>query len=122
MQCGALDGACLGHQQRAAREVERRQAQLPGHGRARWAPAQTPGDHQVQDEEQVVVDADDDPFAEAFHGLHRAPLGGLERGRDGPQHERAEQPGPLDSLPDDARREAGHVHLDVRQLQHARSV
>ena len=122
MQPGALDGAGLGHQQGAAREVESRQPQLLRHGRARRAPAQAPGDHQVQDDEQVALDADDDALAEACDGLDGAPLDGPERRRDGPQHEGAQQPDPLDLPPDDARREARHVDLDVGQFRHLRSV
>ena len=47
---------------------------LAGDGRAASLPAQPSGDHQVQDEEQIVVELEDDPLAEPAQADDRAPV------------------------------------------------
>ena len=122
VQGGALDRAGLGQQQRAGREVERREPELLRNRRAAVPPPQPPGDHEVHDKEQVPRQREDNPFAEAPHAPHRRPVRGVERRRDGAEDEGAQQPDPRQLAPGDARFQARHVDLDVRQLRHGASV
>ena len=58
------DPASVKHQ-RAGRKIERRQADLARDRSAALAPAQPPGDHQVQHEEELAVELEDDALAQA---------------------------------------------------------
>ena len=91
---------------------------FPG-GRAPGAlPVQAPGDHQVQDQEEIAVERDDDALAEARDPDHVAPAGVGERRVDGAEHERAGQAHALEPGPADARVERFDVDGDVGQLRH----
>ena len=82
--------ARLGQDQRPAREVERREPDLAGNlGAAPGFHFRRPGDHQVQDEEQIVLEHEDDALAEALACRRRACRtssasgGSTERSRNG---------------------------------------
>ncbi len=84
--------AGLGEQQGAGREVEGGQGALggqPGPGRLPVEPA---GDHQVQDEPEVAVEADGDPLPEAADLADRPAVGRLHGRLERPEQERAPDP------------------------------
>jgi hypothetical protein len=118
VQGRALAGAHLRQEQRAGREVERRQAVLPRHLPAAVAPAEPPRDHQVQNEKEVVVRAQDDPLAQSLHRAHRLALDRRHRRVDRTKQERARDARALERLVDDARPEALDVDGHVRKLRH----
>src|SRR6266849_5017276 len=62
---GALLLRRLSEQQRAVREVEGRQANLAGNRRPAILPPKAARDHQVDDQKQVVLELEDEPFARA---------------------------------------------------------
>ena len=88
--------------------------------RARRTPAQAPGDHQMDDEEEVVLEAEDDALAEPAERDDRATDDGGDRWIDGAQEERAREAHRLERLAENARREALEVQLDVGVLRHDR--
>src|SRR5947208_1270289 len=63
-RCSSLRSR-LRQKQRAVREVEGRQPQLPRNFCARRKPAKAAGDHQVDDDEKRVIQLDDDALADA---------------------------------------------------------
>ena len=64
MERGPLLRARLGEDQRPGREVEGGEADLAGRLGAVFFPAQTAGDHEVEDEEEVPLQAEDDALKE----------------------------------------------------------
>ncbi|MNC86801.1 hypothetical protein D3C83_24810 [compost metagenome] len=60
MQRRLLPGPRFGHDQRAVREVDRQQTHLAGDACARVLPAESPGDHQVEDQEQLTLELEHD--------------------------------------------------------------
>ena len=56
-------GARLGQDERPGREVEGGEPDLPGHRRAARPPAQAAGDHEMEHEEQVVLEDEHQPLA-----------------------------------------------------------
>ena len=64
MQRRTLDGARLGEDQGAGRQIESRQAQLARNASPRRAPAKPPGDHQVEDQEEIALKLEDDALAQ----------------------------------------------------------
>ena len=72
-------------------------ATLPGDLRAALLPVEPAGDHQVEDEEQVALELEDDPLAEAPEAddplpLGRASGGSNERSRNGLASRTADEP------------------------------
>jgi hypothetical protein len=65
MQRRAARGARFGEDQGAAREVEGRESHPARDRSPRGLPSQTPGDHQMQHQEQVGVESEHDAFAQA---------------------------------------------------------
>ena len=103
-----------------AREVERREPDLPRDARPRRLPVEPARDHQVQDEEEVVLEPEDDALPEAAEaGDPSAPTTAASGGLDRAQEERAPDPHPAETL---ARRPAASSALDVDghvgQLRH----
>ena len=110
--------AFLGEEQRPVLEVERGQAAPAGQRRGSLAPAQPPGDHQVDHEEELALEADHDALAEPAQ-LDHAPTGeGLDRRLDRAQHEHAAQPHAVEHAPLHVSLERAQVDLDVGQLGH----
>ena len=56
------------------RKIERREPDLAGDRGAALAPAQPPGDHQVQHEEEIALHREDDPLAHASKRDHAPPF------------------------------------------------
>ena len=101
------------------REIERRQPDLAGNRRAAIAPAQPPGDHQVQDEEQLAVELEDDPLAHPPQADDRASFDGGDRRLQRAHEERIADPQPLERLVQHPRGERFEVERDVGQFRHA---
>ena len=99
-------------------EVEREQPDLAGNLRARLLPAETSGDHQVQDEEQLAFQLEDDPLTEPMQRDDSLPLERRQRRIDGTQEERGGEPDPLHPMPDDTRSEGVQIQEDVGKLRH----
>src|SRR5215472_3060743 len=62
-QLRSLLGAGLGEDERAGGEIERREADPSRHRRAAGSPVEPAGDHEVEDEEQPVLEHEDQPLA-----------------------------------------------------------
>ncbi len=90
----------------------RRRLRVAGH------PAQPAGDHQVDHEEQLALEANDDALADPLDRAHAASLGACDRRHRGAQHERADDAHADERLSDDARSERFLVDGDVGQLGH----
>ena len=82
----------LGEDQRAVREVERREPDLARDLLAALLPAQPPRDHQVDHDEALALDADHDALAHALDGLDLRAVELARRRRHRAQHERARDP------------------------------
>ena len=67
---------------------------LPGIFAPRLAPAEAAGNHQVDDQEELALELEDDPLAQAAQSDHAAPGTGFEWRIDGAHQERAGQPNP----------------------------
>ena len=79
---------------------------------------QTAGNHQVQDEPEIVVEADGDAFADAAQGAHFFAVDRGERRFDGAQQKWAGEAHALERLAQDARFERFDVDGDVGELGH----
>ena len=75
-------GAGLGEKQRAAREDEACQRKLVRHLLPGRAPAQPAGDHQMDYDEQVIVETEDDSFAKSPKRCDTMAFGGVQRRLD----------------------------------------
>ena len=101
--------AGFGEEQRGIREIERGEPRATGDGRAGGLPVQPARDHQVQHDKVVVLERQDDPFAEAADVADRAPRQ-IRHGRiRRPQQERACDPEALELCSHDARGEGVEV-------------
>ena len=78
-QRSAALGAGFGENQSPVREIERSEADFSRHLRARWHPAQTAGDHQVDHQEQIVLQLEDDSLPHPPHSDDPLSLGGAHR-------------------------------------------
>ena len=118
LQRRALLRARLGEKQRAVLEQERGEHQLRPHPGllARLAPAQPPGDHQVDDEKQIVVEGEHEALADAAHTANGLGMNGSERRIDGAQDEGAVQGDPLEAAADDVARQRLEIDDDVGEF------
>ena len=82
-------------------------------------PVQAAGDHQVQREPEVALDADRDALTDAANLFHAAAFQGGRRRRGGAQQERPAYRDALEAAAEDALAEGLHVNGDVRQFGHA---
>lgn len=121
VQRSASLGAGLGEEQRAIVEVERGEADLSrrlGSGRD---PAQPPGDHEMDDDEELVLQLPHEALAHPAKEEH--PAAG-ERGEgwiDGAEDERVRQSDGFQPAAEDAALERLQIDHDVRKLWHLRS-
>jgi hypothetical protein len=81
-------------------------------------PAQPPGDHQVQNQEQLALQRDDDALSEPPQADDLAALGRGDRRDRGPQQERIQQHDALQGATLDVRPQPRQVDGDVRKLRH----
>ena len=87
MERGAALGAGFGEGERAVGEVECGEVVAAVEGgagllRVEVAPVETAGDHEVEDEEEVVVETEDNALADAAEGANGMAFDGGD-GRDG---------------------------------------
>src|SRR6516165_8162683 len=82
----------LRDQQRARWEVERCESDLPDGFRAARSPTEPPGDHQMKNEEEVILEREDDPLAETAKLDNPLPLRGADRHIDRAQEEWTREP------------------------------
>src|SRR5579859_5776012 len=95
---GAALRSCFGQGKTTRREIERSQRTLRLQLDAWVAPVQTSGNHQVQHQPKVTLQADGDALSEAPQLLH-SPAFHFRQGRtDGTQEERARDPHALEPL------------------------
>jgi len=84
VQRSAARRARFRHDEGAGRKVERDKPYPTREAGAGAAPVEPPGDHQMKDEEEAVVELDDDPLPEPPEAAHGPADGGLERRVDRP--------------------------------------
>ena len=99
-------------------QVEGGQPEAGRDRRARFRPPETAGNHQVDDEEQVPLDAPYDAFAEATQPLDPTTVQGRHRRRDRVDQERTRDPGALEPRALEPRPERVQVEFDIRQFRH----
>jgi hypothetical protein len=114
MERGTLLRARLGDEQRPIWEVERRESHLPDGFRATRSPAKPPGDHQMKNEKEIIVEREDDPLAEAAKLDNPLPFRGADRHIDRAEEEWAREPHLLERLVPDAGTKMLNVKRDVR--------
>src|SRR5215831_7571325 len=102
--------------ERPSLEPERSLSELAADRLSSLTPSQTPGDHEMNDDVQRVVRADDDPLAESADGSHLLADHGGERRVDRSEHERVEGASAADLLTEDPRSQRFDVDGDVREL------
>ena len=115
---GALLRTGLGEQQAAVLEIKGREAALPRTRLARSAPVEAAGDHEMQDDPKIVVESEDDPFAES---VERPNPFAVERVRwrcDGAQQKRALEPHAVEPLSADMTLQRFDVSRNVRKFRH----
>jgi hypothetical protein len=120
MKRGALLGAGLGQQQRPGREVEGRQRDLAGWARSPAAPAEAAGDHEVEDQKEIALQAPHDALAQASQVDDPPPHRRRDRWVDGAHQKRAGEANDLQRLTRDARPQGLDVEHYVRKLWHAK--
>ena len=91
----------LSEQQRAGRKIECREPDPAGDRRPRTFPAQPARDHEVDDQVEIGLEPDHDPFPETAQSRH-LPSRGVGHGRiHAAQHERTPDAHGLEPLPQD---------------------
>jgi hypothetical protein len=113
-----LLGAEFGQREAAVGEVEGSERMPAGELRARLSPVQAAVDHEVQDEPEVLVQAERDALAEAAQAADVPAQGGGERRVHGAQQERAGQAHALERPILDTSLQRLDVQRDVGQLRH----
>ena len=115
----AFPRAGLGEEERAVRELERREEHLRAHAGLlpRLAPPQAAGDHQVDDQEQVVGEHQHDALADAAHVADGLAVERVDRRIDGPENEGAEEVDSLEAPAGDVAGQRLDVDNDVWQFR-----
>src|SRR5262249_29980350 len=103
--------ARLGDDQCPPREVERRESDLSDGLRAARSPAKPPGDHQMKNEKEIILEREDDPLAEAPKLDNLLPFRRANRHIDRAEEEWAREPYVFERLVQDA----GTKMLDVKR-------
>jgi hypothetical protein len=118
MQRGAALAAGFCERERAAGKIEASKGVSPSQLCIRRLPMQAAGNHQVQDEPEVAIDADGNPLADPAQGDDGAAFNTGKRRVNGAQQKHARQPHPLQRLTENARFDRRDVSGNVRQLWH----
>jgi hypothetical protein len=129
VQRGALLGALLGHDERAAIEAEAGQERLAGGDlgvglqprRTRGEPLEATEAHQVEHEEELALELDHDALGEALHTGDAAALRVAPGGQRGAQEERRAELDLVEHVASDEALQALDVDGDVGQLGHRES-
>ena len=111
-------GAGLRERERSRREIESRQVLAPLEGRVGRLPMQAAGDHQVQHQPEVAIQADGDALSHSPQFAHGSSRGFREGGRGGSKKKRAGQPDAFERQAHHARFQRCDVSRDVRQFGH----
>jgi hypothetical protein len=111
-------GSSLREQQRAVVEVEREQADLAGNTRTARLPAESTGDHQMEDQEQLALRFHDNALAEPVEVDDGSPFHRRERRIDGAKKKRRGEPHAFDAVSDDTRAQRVEIQQDVGELGH----
>ena len=119
---GALLRTGLGEQQAAVLEIKRREAALPRKRLARSAPVEAAGDHEMQDDPKIVVEAEDDPLTEPAERPNPLAVERVQWRRDGTQQKRALEPHVVEPLSAHMTLQRFDVGDNVRKLGHLLSV
>lgn len=80
-------------------------------------PLESPGDHQVDDEKQIVLELPHQPLAEPPESKHLPAVGVIDWRIEGADQEGAGETNALEPLAGDARAERMQVELDVWQFR-----
>ena len=123
MQGGAAFGSGFGESEGAVGEVEGGEVVAAAEGGAalfcvELTPVETAGDHQVQDEEEVVIKGKHDALAEAAKFADGLAFDGVDARDGGAEEEWGGDAQVFERLTDYARGERGEVGRDVRELGH----
>jgi len=92
-------------EERAGRKIEGGQAQPPWDLRSGAPPVETAGDHQMKNDEHLVLKNEDDPLSEAAERNHRPAVRLLDGGIDRSQDEGTRETDSLDRVAGNARLE-----------------
>ena len=111
----------LGPEQRAGRKIETGESARRRDLDSKGAPVKTAGDHEMENEPEVVLEADTDAFAEAAEVDDSFPKGAGERRSYGSEEKRADDADSVDGLAENARFERFDVNDDVGEFRHALS-
>src|SRR5262249_39844422 len=110
--------AGLGEQQRAVGKVERGETDLARRLGPALLPAEAAGDHQVDDEEEVLLEPENDAFAEPPDRLDGFADGGVERRIERAHQKWVDDSDALERLAEDPRRETRPVRFEIRKFGH----
>jgi hypothetical protein len=111
---GSFFWAGFGKEQGSTQEVEGGQADPGGDFRPGWFSVEAAGDHQVGEEEEVVLEGEDDAFAEAACAEQALTVERLQRWLDRSQEEGADQADSLQWLAEETGLESLDVDREVR--------
>ena len=100
-------------------EVEREQADFARHSRAGRLPSETPGNHEVKDEKQLLLHLERNAFPKPVQIGDEAPFDRGQRWIDRAKQEGRHEPNSLDPLPYDSGSKRVEIKEDVWQLGHA---
>jgi len=115
---GALARAGLGPEKSSVGEIESGQATRRRDLGATFLPVESAGDHQVEDQPEVIVEAYADAFAEAAEMANRFAFRASERRVRGAQQKWAGDAYSFEALPENALLERFEVNDDVGKLGH----
>ena len=118
MERSAAFGAAFGEHQRAAQEVKGGESIAAGKPGIWRTPMQTTGDHQVENEPEVLIDADGDALANAAQLADGAALEVLKRRVHGAKEKRTREADANERLVEDAGFERGDIGGDVGEFRH----
>ena len=118
---GALLRSCFCEQQRAVLKLEEAPARASDQSRlgAGFTPAQTTGDHQVNDEKQFRIKCQHDPLADAPNAADDLTLKSCDRRIHGAKDERAAEQDSIETMPDEAVAQSFDVQHHVGKFWHA---
>ena len=108
--------ARLGQDECAVGEVEGEEANLARHPSAGLLPVKTTGNHQVQDEEELGVELEHDPFSEAVQRDNRPAVERRQRRVDGAEQKRRYEADSFEPTADDTRPERMQIKEDVGEF------
>ena len=118
VQRGALLRSSFGQREGAGIEIESGKRPAAIRDLPAVAPVQTAGNHQVQDQPEVVVESNGDAFADSPQPGHLAAKRRFERGIGGAEQKRSADQDVVERFPANALIERFDIDDDIRQLWH----